>query len=250
MVRASALIGLAALLLTGCGKGGEDFTIETDRSPAQVIGLLREMRFTTEQQALKGFRIAMTRPGDREVVFTIPAVERPGAATGESVIRLTLEPVRDGAATVIHAAVDVPPVRILMGQPNKVLSEFKVEKELRIALRDLSSTKQLHDLLAAVAIASNVQLQSQMNAALRSGGLGGNPFALSEDGEGGGFAGDSEAERGPRFGQGAAAEPMDDPAAALERQQETAERAEWRRREELESASAPMNDPSRPGDDE
>lgn len=242
-MRLSALIGFAALLLAGCGKGGEDFAVDVERSPAKVSGLLRELTFTDEQQALKGFRIATTRPGEREIVFTIPAVERPGKPTGESVIRLTLEPVRDGAATRIHAAVDVPPVRIMMGQPNKVLSEMKVERELRLALRDLSSTKDLHALLAAVAIASNVDLQSQMNTAMKSGGLGigfgGSRFALGDDGESGndGFSEDRE-----RFGKGAAAEPMDDPEAALERRRVAEARADWKERETLQRASAPMDD--------
>ncbi|MCC6828817.1 MAG: hypothetical protein IT550_11395 [Novosphingobium sp.] len=238
------LIGSAALLLlAGCGQGGEDFAVEVERSPAQVIGLLREMTFTQEQQALKGFRITMTRPNDHEIVYTIPAVERPGKPTGESVIRLTLDPVRNGAATTIHAAVDVPPVRIMMGQPNKVLSEVKVERELRTVLRGLSSTRDLRSLLSAVAIASNVELQSQMNTALKNGGLkngglDGSRFALGDDGDDG-FAAEEE-----RFGKGAAAEPMDDPEAALERRREAEERAEQRERESLHRASAPMDDTS------
>jgi len=122
---------LVALALAGCGAGGgEDFAVQIDETPARVFGSLTGFNHSTERQIFSGLDIRTSRPSDTQIVYTIPAYETPVKQSGESVIALTLEPTQDGKRTIVHAAVDIPSVRILTGEPNKVLSEKLVEAEL------------------------------------------------------------------------------------------------------------------------
>jgi hypothetical protein len=165
-MRLLAAIGMLAVL-SGCGEdkqGAEDFTVEVRKSPSEVADAIAHLDFGAEQAAFSGLVITASRPSRDEIVYTMPARDLPDRSVGESVIRLTLEPIRGGSATTIHAAVDVPPVRMLMGEANKELSERKVERELRKVLAALSAND-LKDLLVAVAVSSNTDLQSQYNTA-------------------------------------------------------------------------------------
>lgn len=161
-MRSRAALGLLAGLLGGCGPT-EDFSVGVKQSPAEVIAAIGDIDFSLEKERLGNFEVAITRPSDHEIVYTIPAYEFT-KSKGESVIHLTLEPL-DGGSTRIHAVVDVPAVRMLVGEPNKVLSEHKVEQELRTVLTRSASADKMHALLTAVAVASSTNLQSQVNTA-------------------------------------------------------------------------------------
>ncbi|MEZ5744243.1 MAG: hypothetical protein R3D89_11125 [Sphingomonadaceae bacterium] len=169
-----AIIVLAAML-AGCGGGGgEDFAVQVDESPARVFASLTGFNYSTEAAIFSGLDIRTSRPSDNEIVYTMPAFETPMEQSGESVIALTLEPANDGSSTIVHAAVDVPQVRMMMGEANKVLSEKLVEAELHRVLKGNSRSSGTKALLVAVAIASNAKHQSTVNLAKS------NPSALAD----------------------------------------------------------------------
>lgn len=191
MRRYLAAAGLPLFLLAACGSGGEDFAVDVEASPAKVFAPLTRIDFEMARRALQGIEIRQSQPGEGEVLFTIPSLTMAGKHREDSVIRLRLEPMEDGKATRIHASVDVPAVAIMMGQPNMVLSEAKVEDELRKLLEglgrklanatDTDASRGLSDLLTAVAIASNDRLQAQANDIRRDPQGFAERIALSED---------------------------------------------------------------------
>jgi hypothetical protein len=105
--------------------------------------------------------VTITRPSDREIVFTIPA----SADVRGSRIAFTFSPAANGA-TLVKAAIDVPAVPMPSEGQNKVLSEDKVEAKFREAIETMAkrldagqsvdlSQQRLSQVLDAVAIASN-----------------------------------------------------------------------------------------------
>jgi hypothetical protein len=166
-------IGLA-LALAGCGRGSEDFTVQVARSPADVMALLSQVDINEASIVISGIKLKISRPNEGELLFSMPTSNHPGHKGEDSQIMIRFEPVSDGKGTVLHVAVDVPPVPILMGEPNMVLSEKKVEKELRKVLvsfgKNLSERKdtgadkeELRKLLFALAVTSDFSLQAQAN---------------------------------------------------------------------------------------
>ncbi|MCK9540533.1 MAG: hypothetical protein M0R03_00715 [Novosphingobium sp.] len=168
MRNAMQALALAALTIlpSACG-GSEDFAVKLDKSPASVVGSITGLDFSEAAGAISGLSVITRRPSEFEVLYTIP-VSEPGRDAGESTIRLTLEPVEDGKATVVRADLDIKPVRMLMGKPNMVLSERKVSAELNRILKNNLGMVPLRDLLAAVAIASDFRLQSRFNELSRN----------------------------------------------------------------------------------
>lgn len=188
-------MNLPLFALAGCG-GGEDFAVDARQSPASVVGAIGALKFDDERLVFSNLSVRTSRPSDNELRFTIPAYATPFKHTGESVIALTLEPIDEGSATRIHASVDVPTVRVMLGRPNMVLSEEKVEGELRKALNGRVDANGVRGLLAALAIASNVEHQAaairfkQDPGAFAAAGLFDGEFSDSEGDEGWGASGE------------------------------------------------------------
>jgi hypothetical protein len=166
-----------ALTLAGCGmgKGGEDFAVTVEKSPDKVKATLGAVSVGEAGIPLSALRFSVNNSTPGEVSYTIPMAELSGSKLDPGVIRLVLEPGADGKSTVIHAHVDVPPVRVLMGKKYMVLSESKVENELRKVLKEAfkpgstPTSQSLSQLLAEVAIAGNHKLQADLNTAAKGG---------------------------------------------------------------------------------
>jgi hypothetical protein len=202
-----------ALALAGCGlgKGGEDFALTVDSSPDKVMALLGGISPEEAGAALTGVHFTVTSSTPGEVVYSIPMVEQGGKRADPALIRLVLEPAKDGKTTVIHADVDVPAIQVMLGKAKMYLSESKVENELRKALKtsfqsgSTPSGSAMAELLAGVAIAGNSELQAQIN----SGSLG--ETTLGE------LFGEGEVEIPEGLGEGGAPDiPAPDPAAGVE----------------------------------
>jgi hypothetical protein len=199
-----------ALALSGCGND-ESFTVEIAGSPASNAVSLAGVDFSNATDELTGFRVK-TDVGDGFVTYSMPVVDRPGHRAGEATIELRLEPVPGKSATLVHARLDVPATRVLMGQANQVVSERKVALELQKALSSADRNNTVGALLTSVAIASNVDLQAQVNGALASGASSHLPRELLE--------GDTEAAESSDWG-GGASEP-DSPAPEMDEAPEPA----------------------------
>ncbi len=112
-----------ALLASGCGgTGAEDFAIEVQRPVAAVFAPFSQIDTGIAGQIFPGLQVKQSRPSESELLYTIP-----GDGVSESTFLLTFEPTGEGAATIIHVAIDVPPVRSKIDGLDKVLSERKVE---------------------------------------------------------------------------------------------------------------------------
>lgn len=166
------------LTLTACGSGGrEDFSLDVKRAPGVVSASLGSIRLDDAAvAAFSDMKLQVDKSAENEIVYTIPMSSSPGSADDSATVRFKLEPVGGGTATVVHVFVNVPPIRMLMGEANKELSEAKVEGELKKALAvwakdmamptsDRVGTSAFSDLFAAVAVAGNFNFQSQVNAA-------------------------------------------------------------------------------------
>ena len=153
---------LPALLVGGCGGGGgEDFAIVVERPVATVFAPFSQVDTGNAGQIFSGLQVKKSRPSDNEVLYTIP-----GTGAFESTFRLTFEPAVGGATTIIHVAIDVPPVRAKIEGLDKVLSENKVEVVVRKLLESAGKSleargtasmesAEFSQLLTGVAIATN-----------------------------------------------------------------------------------------------
>jgi hypothetical protein len=167
--KVKSMLVLGMLPLLGACGNGEDFAVTSSTSPAQIVGALTQFDFASEASYLPNLAITIERPAQNVVLYTIPAREIPDKQTGESTIRLTIEPGEEGQGAIIRAAVDVPAVRVLMGEAGKELSEEKVEAELKKSLERFRPGE-IRQLLVAVAVASNVDFQSAANTAMLPSG--------------------------------------------------------------------------------
>lgn len=169
-----SLAACAALLLTACGlidANPEDFAVDTKASPAQVMAALSDV--TLEEAELLFGKVPVTRqrPGEGRIGWTVQSsdfADKPG------MIALRLEPLENGQSTRIHVAISVPPVRMLMGQANMVLSEQRVEAEYRKLIERMAGrldrcsgtggeAAEMGRLIGAVAVAANPKLQARAN---------------------------------------------------------------------------------------
>ena len=153
---------LPALLASGCGgTGTEDFAIEVQRPVTVAFAPFSQVDTGIAGQIFPGLQVKMSRPSESELLYTIP-----GDGTSDSTFLLTFEPTGEGAATIIHVAIDVPPVRSKIDGLDKVLSEDKVEAVMKKLLEstgksleggeaDSSESKGFSQLLTGVAIATN-----------------------------------------------------------------------------------------------
>ena len=234
-MRYAGFAALAPLLLAGCGSGGgEDFTVEVKRPIAAVFAPLAAVNVAEARPLFAGIRVDRSRPSDNELLYTIP-----GSDDVTSTVRLRLEPLRDGEATMIHASVDVPPVHAFIDGHEKVLSESKLETRLKQLLestgrnlemgsRSESDAMKLSGLLAAIAVATNKQYLA------RAVDLKSDPgrflaMLTAFEGE----AADLSHERD---------EPMTDPDSAEHGAELSQSRNEWQQEEAMRTAAAPAND--------
>lgn len=174
---ASFCVTLGAVMLSACGGAGgnrEDFALETRVSPDKVVSALSQVNWSEMQLALGALPIRYDRYHDGTLGWTIQSSDvnrRPGEPGR---IVLTLAPLDGGSSTRIGVAVAVPPVRMVLGRKDKVLSEEKVEHAIRKVLEQLTknldsrrdtsySAGALGGLIAAVAVAANPGLQVRAN---------------------------------------------------------------------------------------
>jgi hypothetical protein len=167
-----------ALALGGCGNE-EAFTIEIAGSPGSNAVSLAAVDFSDATDGLTGFKVN-TDVGDGVVTYSMPVVDRPGHKAGEAIIELRFEPVPGKSATLVNARLDVPATRVLMGKANQVVSQQKVALQLQKALAAADRSNAVGALLTSVAIASNVDLQAQVNGALAAGTSAYTPSELLE----------------------------------------------------------------------
>ena len=161
---------LPALLVGGCGGGGgEDFAIVVERPVATVFAPFSQVDTGNAGQIFSGLQVKKSRPSDNEVLYTIP-----GTGAFESTFRLTFEPAVGGATTIIHVAIDVPPVRAKIGGLDKVLSENKVEAAVENLLESAGKSlkarrtasmefRKFSELLIGVAIATNSKYMDRIS---------------------------------------------------------------------------------------
>jgi hypothetical protein len=241
---------VAALALAGCGgSGGEDFALTVKRPVAQVVVPFSDVQLPNEARALfPGLKVDRTRPSENEVLYTFPVEGKdPG------IVRLVFESTAEGKATVVHATVDVPMITANIGGVLKVISEAKVERELKKLIEgstsDLeagssgeSARREFAQLLTALAIATNPQalaraqelIKDPTKAALAMASMGGGSYFDNYDAE-------RDAET-PDRPEGAGDEVMEDPNDRLEREERDRGRAERREDRALRSNSAADDD--------
>lgn len=236
---------VAALALSGCGvSGGEDFALTVKRPVAQVAAPFSAVILPNEARILfPGIKIDRTRPSENEVLYTFPVEGKdPG------IVRLVFESTEGGKTTVVHATVEVPLVTATIGGVVKVISEAKVERELKKLIENSisgleagssgdSARQEFAGLLAALAIATNKQalaraqelLKDPTKAAITMASLGGNDYFDNYDAE-------RDAET-PDRPEGTGDEAMHDPYARLEKEAEDRTDAEYRAERALDSNS-------------
>ncbi len=244
MKRQVLMAAIACAMLTGCGKGSEDFTIAIDRPANQVISVFGDVA-PDPQLALLFHDISIRRstPAEGQVLYTIP-----GTDGEDSTILLTFEPGANGASTILHAAVDVPAIQVAIDGLPKVVSETKIERQLQEMLdataarmkkgQDGGITRQsLSGLFSAVAIVTNKAMLSRMlklkdDPSLAFRELGG----LTDDGAG------DDADMAETNARGDAGRAGEDPNAALRKEQWRAQAEEARERRQQREAAEPMDD--------
>jgi hypothetical protein len=243
---------LAALALAGCsslGGGGEDFSVTVKRPVAAVFMPFSDVQLQSEARTIfPTLKLTRTRPSDNEVLYTFP-VDGKEPAT----IRLTFEAIDGGKATVIHAAVDVPPLVINIGGQRKFLNEFLVEKGLR-ALIVASTTgleagssgsdasKSFAALITALAIATDKQAMARAQELINDPAKA--ELAMTALG-GGEYFGNYDAERDaetPDRPVGKGGEAMEDPNDRLNEEAWQRERAEDKAQRALPPEHRPNRD--------
>jgi len=154
---------LAALALTGCGDGGEDFARTLNRPSNVVFDALGTSILPAQVKSLfPKLQLVRTRPEDNVILYTMS-----GAKGENATIRLTLETSEGGKATIVHAAVDVPLVHAVIDGKPMIISESKVEAELaRIvdAAGEGDASRRLAELLGALTVATD---KESLDEALR-----------------------------------------------------------------------------------
>ncbi len=226
--------GLALLLLNGCGRGAEDFTLRITRPADRVATVLGHDGLDSElSRHFSGMKLQRAAPTKNEVIYTLA-----GDGAFPAVIHLTFEPVDGGKATVVHAAIDVPAAEIVLKGKTKEISEFRVERAMKKPVEKVGSKleegrdtaaerKEFSQILTVLEIVSN---SKQLR---RFAEMAENPGSFMRDWnefyDGGGNYGDGGAQAYGRAATGI------DPAAAVREQ-------EYREKERISRAAAPMND--------
>lgn len=169
----------AALLLSACGANPEDFAVDTKASPAEVAAALAGVNLDEAELLFGKVPVTRSKPGEGQTQWTVQSSDHLDKPGDPGIILLRLEPLENGQSTRIHVAISVPPVKMLMGQANMVLSEAKVEAEYRKLLERMAKkldrrsgtaieVAEMGQLIGAVAVAANPKLQARANELNRS----------------------------------------------------------------------------------
>lgn len=159
-------LGISVLFGGGYAAFGEqDFAVTVNRPVADTYAAISAVHtFGSGLRAagVDNVQLKVTRPSDREIVFTIPS----SSDSRGSRVAFSLEPIDGGRSTEVRAAIDVPAVRMPDDKRNRVLSEAKVEAKFRDAIKGMAerlnagqsvekAQYQLTFMLDVVALASN-----------------------------------------------------------------------------------------------
>lgn len=130
MLSRIAIAVLLSLLLAGCGRGSEDFTVEVARPVDKVTAAFDGIGLAPEVASLfPGLKVVRTEPGSRTVLYTLP-----GDGDFPASIKLTFT--ADGPGTTVHAAIDVPnSTTVKVNGKETVINEATVEQALRSLMR-------------------------------------------------------------------------------------------------------------------
>ena len=224
---------LTVLLLGGCGRGAEDFTVRIARPPDRVMQVLGHAGLDAGLGGrFAGLKMDRTEPAENQVLYTIP-----GDSSFPATVRLTFEPVDGGNGTVVHAAIDVPAVKVTLKGKTKVISEPKVETAIRALIEKtgskleeggdtVSERKEFSQILTVLKIVTDskqlrLAIDMESNPDWYMGGLG----SLYDGGD------DGDAPARP-YGDAPVGE---DPNAAARQQ-------EYREKERANAAALPMDD--------
>lgn len=225
----------AALLLTGCGRGSEDFTVRVARPAERVKSVLNSAELVSAvTRVFPNLKVNRSEPGENEVLFTVP-----GDGSFPAAIHFTYEPVAGGKETIVHAAIDVPSVKVTLEGKTKVISEYRVQKALHELVQKVGSKleeggdtaaerREFSEVLTALAVATDSKKLDRALALASSPNWSMDGFDSIYDGEG--MPNDMPASH-PMGNQPVGT----DPGAAVRQREE-------REREQMEEASAPMNE--------
>lgn len=164
----------ATLLLAACGGNPEDFAVDTKASPAEVAAALAGVNLQEAELLFGKVPVTRSKPGEGQTQWTVQSSDHLDKPGDPGVILLRLEPLENGQSTRIHVSISVPPVKMLMGKANMVLSEAKVEAEYRKLLERMAGkldrrsgtaaeAAEMGQLIGAVAVAANPKLQARAN---------------------------------------------------------------------------------------
>ena len=175
----------AALLLSACGLADsdpEDFAVDTTASPAEVAAALAGVNLEEAELLFGKVPVTRSKPGEGQTQWTVQSSDFADKPGDPGVILVRLEPLENGKSTRIHVAISVPPVRMLMGKANMVLSEERVEAEYRKLVERMAGkldrrssaaaeAAEMGQLIGAVAVAANPKLQARANELKRNPGM-------------------------------------------------------------------------------
>jgi len=226
------------LAVAGCDRlgGGEDFAIPINRTSAALYAPLSIGKLPPEIAAVfPGLRVDRSRPDDNSILYTIP-----GSGSAPSTILLVFESQEGGRASLVHATVEVPAIRTVIDGKQKIISEVKVERVLQAMIRNHDKhdlDRELSGLLGAIAIATDKKAMAEVQQMMRNperymATLSAMDSELFDNYD---PATDAETVDRP---EGAAADPVSDPDAALAREANRQSAAEWREQRNLGAAAA------------
>lgn len=136
----AALIASLALAACGLGRGEEDFAVTVEAPAARVESALDGISASGQfAELFPGVKAQRTRPSPGEILYTMP-----GTGDFPAQVRFRIVAVGGTGASakgsVVHVAVDVPPVRTAITGQQMVLSETKVEHSVK-ALLEMAAAK-------------------------------------------------------------------------------------------------------------
>ena len=142
-MRIAGLLGVAGATLAGgyYFSGTNDFAVTVHRPMPEVYSTfsgLRTFNDGLQRAGLASVHVNTARPSDHELIYSA------GSADSKQTMRIafTFEAGASPGETIVHAAIDVPPVDMPApaGKHGRyVLSESKVEKAIQASVADLAA---------------------------------------------------------------------------------------------------------------
>jgi hypothetical protein len=163
------------LALAACGdKSSEDFVVEVKAKPTALATPFLDPNLSEMRALFSGIKVIKSRPDDHSVLYTIPATSAGGQHEDKpTTILLVFEPINNGAATRVHATVEVSDT-VIIDKGRKALDEAKILASLKksvkligTAIRERNDTdegrQEFATMLSGVAVLSNDRLLAQLN---------------------------------------------------------------------------------------